>query len=225
MYGKVLPLLMIIILVIASGCTTATSSDQSPAQLTTGSLEVTSSPQGAEIYFDGVYRGTTPSTITDAPQGSHLLELRYHGYNSWSKHVEVQGGTKYHVDATLPPIVVSTSIPTTTVPTTVPTTTQKTVVGCWKQSITQGDEYVEWIMQLEPDGVGMLYGNGLSPTRSMATSSRLTWFQAPGSTVIRIDAEASEGYGAASLSFNYDASTDTLINPKSPSYPYYRVTC
>lgn len=58
-----------VILVAASGCTS------SP-----GTVEITSTPIGAEVYIDGYYQGTTPITLTNVHEGEYRVELRMQGY-------------------------------------------------------------------------------------------------------------------------------------------------
>jgi len=82
----VIPIL--IICVLLSGCTSGTS--QNPGK---GTLQLTSSPSGAEIYIDNQYRGSTPSTIASVEPGNHTLEFRYSGYNSWSAGITVSSCT------------------------------------------------------------------------------------------------------------------------------------
>ncbi|MFA4824045.1 MAG: PEGA domain-containing protein [Methanoregula sp.] len=75
---------LVILGVLLSGCTTAPI----PAP-ETGSVRITSSPTGAEIYLDNEYRGTTPATITAIPTGNHTLEVRERGYERWSATIKV----------------------------------------------------------------------------------------------------------------------------------------
>jgi hypothetical protein len=71
--------------ILLSGCI----SSQSPEK---GTLQLTSSPSGAEIYLDNQFRGSTPSTITGVEPGSHTLEFRAKGYNSWKNTITVPQG-------------------------------------------------------------------------------------------------------------------------------------
>lgn len=59
----------------------------------TGSLNIYSSPTGADIYLDGSYQGVTPLTISDIPVGSHTITAKKTGYDDLSKTVTVQAGT------------------------------------------------------------------------------------------------------------------------------------
>jgi hypothetical protein len=71
--------------ILLAGCITS--------QPESGTLQLTSSPAGAEIYLDNQYRGTTPATITEVVPGNHTLEFRLNGYRSWKSAVTVPPGT------------------------------------------------------------------------------------------------------------------------------------
>jgi hypothetical protein len=123
--------LLIITLVLITGCITPVPKD-TPADIqTTGSVEVSSTPPGAEVYLDNVYKGSTPVTIIEQP-GSHILELRLRDHQSWSKSIQIVGGTKVYMDTALAPVPVITSFQTTvptTQPATVPTTISPTMTS------------------------------------------------------------------------------------------------
>ena len=102
MYRKLSLFFVVALLVLVSGCT-QTLPRASPSEATTGSLEISSTPSGSEIYIDGVYKGTTPLVLSDITTGSHMLELRYPGYTSLKKSVEIKAGTTSYVDTSLSP--------------------------------------------------------------------------------------------------------------------------
>jgi len=86
----------------------------------TGSIAISSTPSGASIYFEGVYKGTTPKLLTDIPQGSHQIKLTLAGYNDWSYKTLTAAGRNSFLKAEL-----ITAIPTLTpLPTPPPTSTQ-----------------------------------------------------------------------------------------------------
>jgi hypothetical protein len=66
----------------------------------TGSLEVKSSPDGAEIYSDGAFVGNTPSTLKVSP-GLHTIRVTRSGYKEWSRDITIQAGSDAHLLATL----------------------------------------------------------------------------------------------------------------------------
>ena len=78
MYRKLSLIFVVALLVLVSGCTTTLPRALPSEGATTGSLDISSIPQGSEIYVDGVYKGTTPLVLSDVTSGSHILELRYH---------------------------------------------------------------------------------------------------------------------------------------------------
>lgn len=103
-------LIIIFISILLAGCITS-----QPAE--SGTLQLTSSPAGAEIYLDNQYLGSTPSTISGVVPGSHTLEYRSIGYKSWKAVVTVPSGTSNYFAALVaqPGIQQSTDInPVTT---------------------------------------------------------------------------------------------------------------
>ena len=54
-----------------------------------GSITVTSAPAGANIYIDNVYKGLSPATFTEVPNGNHLVLIRLDGYQDLTKSVTV----------------------------------------------------------------------------------------------------------------------------------------
>jgi hypothetical protein len=86
---------ILIFFVLISGCITSPNSGK-------GTLQLTSSPSGAEVYLDNQFRGSTPSTIPDVGLGSHTLEFRYPGYQSWSTSITVSSGSSQFYAALTP---------------------------------------------------------------------------------------------------------------------------
>jgi hypothetical protein len=200
MYRKLCLFFFVVLLVLVSGCTT-TLPRASPSEATTGSLDISSTPQGSEIYVDGVYKGTTPLVLSDVIAGSFMLELRYPGYTSLKKSVEIKAGTTSYVDASLSPIVVPVSLPTTeptisptTKPTSVPTTpVPKTLAGCWKFENTTGNITFYYMFEFENGGRGWMTGTKTSPlkTESMQPLA-ITWSKDPMSALVTVT-EANPG--------------------------------
>ncbi|NYT20377.1 MAG: PEGA domain-containing protein [Methanomicrobiales archaeon] len=157
---KIWPRLIGVIFILALFCSPVLAISQSDliSQLRsqgagTGTLSVTSSPVGAEVYLDGVYKGTTagelkpftihdgwiwgsnhtstgllfihqPVTITGIPIGSHNLRVTLSGYEDYSSWVIITNDKEVHVKLKVQSG--STTIPIT-VPTTIPTTVPTTV--------------------------------------------------------------------------------------------------
>ncbi len=57
--------------------------------LQTGSIKISSEPVGADVYFDEVYKGVTPITITSISVGTHTVVLKKFGYTDWTKSVDI----------------------------------------------------------------------------------------------------------------------------------------
>jgi hypothetical protein len=66
----------------------------------TGSVEVHSTPDGAEVYVDGAFNGNAPATLKLAP-GQHAIRVTQVGYKDWSREIAEQGGSEVHLSASL----------------------------------------------------------------------------------------------------------------------------
>ena len=106
---------ILILCVFLCGCTT-------PLPEKTGSVMITSTPSGAEVYLDNEYHGTTPNTINAVPAGNHFVEVRERGYRTWSQNVTVTGGSTVSVSPSLVPV--AAAVPTI-VPGIIATPTKK----------------------------------------------------------------------------------------------------
>ena len=69
-----------------------------------GSIAVTSSPAGAEIYIDNAYKGITPLTVDGISAGTHTVMVALAGYNDWSTTVQVGAGSTASASASLSPV-------------------------------------------------------------------------------------------------------------------------
>jgi hypothetical protein len=65
-----------------------------------GSITVTSSPSGADIYIDNVYKGLSPAVFNPIPNGNHIVLIKLDGYPDFSKGVTVAADNQT-VDAAL----------------------------------------------------------------------------------------------------------------------------
>jgi PEGA domain len=64
-------------------------------------LQVSSTPDGADIEVDGNYVGNTPSTI-GVPAGQHQISIKKTGFKPWERKISVTSG-QISVNATLEP--------------------------------------------------------------------------------------------------------------------------
>ncbi len=74
-----------------------------------GSISVTSSPAGAEIYIDNAYKGITPLTVEGISAGAHAVRVALAGYNDWSTTVQVGAGSTASASASLSPVPTQTA--------------------------------------------------------------------------------------------------------------------
>jgi len=63
-------------------------------------LEISSTPDGADISIDGGFVGNTPSTVSVAP-GEHTVSVQMQGYQAWQRSIKTSGG-KVKLSAVLP---------------------------------------------------------------------------------------------------------------------------
>jgi len=85
-------------LTIVSGQTTSKTAMMNPS---TGSLYVSSNPAAASIYIDGIYKGTTPLTVSNLQVGSHTIKLIKSGYDNWAQTLTITSGQTLSKSATL----------------------------------------------------------------------------------------------------------------------------
>jgi hypothetical protein len=114
-----------------SGCT-------SPQDSVKGTIQLTSSPSGAEIYLDHQFQGSTPSTIPNVVPGNHTLEFRYPGYQSWSDTISVPAGTSHFFAALIPNV--NNQLQQTIVPVTI--TPPQVTIQASKNTMIVGDSIV-----------------------------------------------------------------------------------
>jgi hypothetical protein len=148
MDGKIV-ISILVCCVLLSGCISSQEK---------GTLQLTSSPSGAQVYLDSQYQGSTPSTITNVEPGNHTLEFRYPGYQSWSTAILVSSGTSHYYAALtrLPDI----QVPQEKYPLTIPSPSQVTVQAS-KNTMIIGDSILFSGTSSGSDSVLLtLYGPG-----------------------------------------------------------------
>ena len=148
MEGKIV-ISILVCCVLLSGCISSQEK---------GTLQLTSSPSGAQVYLDSQYQGSTPSTITNVEPGNHTLEFRYPGYQSWSTAILVSSGTSHYYAALtrLPDI----QVPQEKYPLTIPSPSQVTVQAS-KNTMIIGDSILFSGTSSGSDSVLLtLYGPG-----------------------------------------------------------------
>ncbi len=79
----------------------------------TGIIAVSSTPQTAQVYVNGILRGVTDLHLT-LPYGKYSIEVKKEGYTSWKREVILKGELVVTADATLFPLNASLT-PLTTI--------------------------------------------------------------------------------------------------------------
>ncbi|HER24359.1 MAG TPA: PEGA domain-containing protein [Candidatus Atribacteria bacterium] len=81
-----------------------------PPPVNYGRILVTSQPQGAKVYLDNTYRGTTPLNLDRIISGQHHIKLVLAGYEDWSNYISVSPSRTSTVSTSLIPLAVYGSI-------------------------------------------------------------------------------------------------------------------
>jgi hypothetical protein len=77
------------------------TANAAPAATDQAHLQVSSTPDGADIEIDGNYIGNTPSTVGVTP-GQHQISIKKTGFKPWERKITVSTG-QVNVNATLEP--------------------------------------------------------------------------------------------------------------------------
>jgi virginiamycin B lyase len=64
-----------------------------------GTLEITTTPSGAQVYIDGTYRGTTPVTVPLAA-GAHSVVLKMPGFPDAQRTITIYAGSRHTMTGT-----------------------------------------------------------------------------------------------------------------------------
>lgn len=91
---------------VSAGQTAYVSTSLVPVnpQPSTGSLRVTTSPSGADIYVDGRYMASSPNVITSLAPGTHSLRMQKAGYDEYLRTVTINAGQRTTVDYSFAPL-------------------------------------------------------------------------------------------------------------------------
>jgi len=63
--------------------------DKQESFIQTGSIHISGSPNGAEVYLDEYYAGVIPCILEQVKQGPHNVMIKYEGYKDWKMRVMV----------------------------------------------------------------------------------------------------------------------------------------
>jgi hypothetical protein len=86
------------------------SQDESPAQNASngaapttsakGAVNVSSSPNGADVMVDGEFVGSCPATLKLSP-GKHTIAVKLAGFKDWTREITIQADSDVQLTATL----------------------------------------------------------------------------------------------------------------------------
>jgi hypothetical protein len=73
----------------------------SPTQeMAEGTVNVTSNPDGADVYVDGQFVGNCPAVLKLKP-GKHTVSVNLSGHRDWSREITVESGSEVRLTAML----------------------------------------------------------------------------------------------------------------------------
>lgn len=78
----------------------ASSKDTVATGDVTGTVSVTTTPQGADVYVDDQFYGNSPATLK-LKSGKHTITVKQSGYKDWSREISADSGTEAHLTAVL----------------------------------------------------------------------------------------------------------------------------
>jgi hypothetical protein len=143
----------------------------------TGSLYVTSSPVGAQVYVDGVYRGSSPTTVGSLSQGTHTVLLSLSGYQDSTRTVSINTGLTTAISANLVKIPPSTTYGTLSISSS-PSAAETYVDNVFRgyspltlTDITPGSHAITFRLAGYQDWMGTVQVNGGQTTTMQGTLS------------------------------------------------------
>ena len=74
----------------------------------TASVQIISTPGGADVYVNGAYVGITPLSFQKVQAGSYTVEIRSDGYIPYTSTGQVIAGQNIQISAALTPVPVVT---------------------------------------------------------------------------------------------------------------------
>ena len=147
---------------VSAGATTLVSAALTPIpDPTTGSVNIQSTPAGANVFLDGTLVGLTPVLVSGITPGSHQVAVELTGYVPFQATTSVSAGATTVVSAVLTP----GPTPTATTPTPTPTPTATTTTPTPTPTVTSAGAGTLYIRS-SPFGARVLVDDvyrGLTP--------------------------------------------------------------
>ena len=82
---------------------TSTPTQATPEANSSGSLQVTSQPSGAQVFVDDDLIGTAPLLLSNIAAGSRRLRVELSGYKTWTTSIQIEPSARLRVSANLEP--------------------------------------------------------------------------------------------------------------------------
>ena len=155
--------------------------------VSTGTLSIDSSPQGAEVYIAGSFRGRTPLNIT-LNEGSYDVELRLPGYQTYRARVQVRAGQTSRLAPRLQPAVTTGIVEIYSNPSGAETYVDEIFRGFTPTSVEL--EAGEHVVEVKKDGYGVYRTRvNVQPGSSMRVNANLTSAKATLDLYVNTEAE------------------------------------
>jgi len=77
-----------------------TNAPAAKAAEATGTVNVLSNPDGADVFADGQFVGNSPATLKLSP-GKHTVTVKLSGYKEWTREISTEAGSEAHLTAAL----------------------------------------------------------------------------------------------------------------------------
>jgi len=74
--------------------------ENAPATDEAGTVSLSTTPDGADVYVDGQFNGNSPATLKLKP-GKHTIRVSMTGYSDWTRDISTDAGSSVHLSATL----------------------------------------------------------------------------------------------------------------------------
>jgi len=201
-----------------------------------GSVYVDSAPGGAQIYFNGNYRGLAPLTIGEVWPGSYTIEAEKDGYQPYSTTTMVSAGTRSNVYCTLNRLDTSGGLYVMSDPTNsnvyldavykgiTPVTLNNIASGTHILQIDHAGDY-DWKSTVEVPAGGM---KTISATLNPMPSSSTGWIyvsSSPGGATVTLDGSlAGQTPVSGSLRLNAVAAGNHAVTLSLAGYQQYSQT-
>ena len=98
----------LLMIVGLTGCVSVQKTGQGepappPPPPETANVMLDSNLRSVEVYVNGEFRGTTPFNL-HLPAGTHTIEFKLQGYQTWKRELVVVGGNDTRVAAKMQPV-------------------------------------------------------------------------------------------------------------------------